>query len=222
MTEKREYIINACNELEPILSKYGFKVMSKGLRYKRSLTKDISQEIKFIIQRYYLIRVSISVHSKKMKKWNIENNISEDDYLFFQYNIGYMTPLQKSKIWEVGQSDVAKKQFHKEILNLIEKYIIPFFNKFNDMDSLVNDLVANGGRWSEYSINELPIRITLVFGNLKQSQMLLNNYCKKNPKILSSVKRNGLDKVIEQNFNLQEFLGAMEFKIAFANGLKII
>ncbi len=168
MTEKRKFAINACSELESFLSKYDFKLISKGLCYKRNLTNDISQEIKFNIQRYSLIRVSLSVSSKKIKKWNKENTFLENGYLFFEYNISNITPLKQDKYWEISTSEIAKKQFIKEITALIEEYVIPFFEKFNNLELFINELIKhNESKWTKYSDNKIPDKLILEKLNIK-------------------------------------------------------
>lgn len=222
MTNERLFAINACKELETSLSLYGFKCYQKGLSYKRKLTKDITQEILFVIQRYNLIRVGISSHSRKMKQWNIDNQFSENGYLYDQTQFSYITPIQTYKTWEIALSDIAKKQFQKEVLFQIEKYVIPFLDKFRDMDVLINDLVMSGGQWSPYEkLSKLPMSVVLAFGSIEQAQLLLDNYCKRNPLIISNVKRKKIDQMTEYDFQFIEFLGADEFKLAFSKGLKL-
>lgn len=223
MTEERQFAINTCKELETAFSKYGFKTLKKGLRYKRKLNKDITQEIYFEIHRYFSIKVSIAVYSKKMKQWNVENNFDDSDCIYFK-QLGYMTPLRTWKTWTINKSDIAKNQFQKEVLHQIEKYAIPFLDKFNDMNLVITDLINSGGKWTEYESDDFiipPIRKILALGTLEQAQMLLDNHSKKNVKVINQVKKHKLDKMTKFDFTHQEFFGAKEFKIAFANGLKI-
>lgn len=181
MTEERQFAINACKELETAFSQYGFKTFKKGLRYKRKLNEEITQEIHFEIHRYSSIKASIAVYAKKMKQWHVENKFDDCDCIYFK-QLGYMTPLRTWKTWAINKSDSAKRQFQKEVLYQIEKYALPFLDQFNDIDSVITDLIESGGKWTEYENDDFlipPIREVLALGTLEQAQRLLDSHAKK-------------------------------------------
>ena len=222
MKPEKEYAITACKELETILSRYGFKTLSKGLLFKRKLNTDITQEIRFQITSNLDIIVHIAVMTEMVKQWNKANyNVEIDTVLTNQ--LGYLTPIQNWKTWIIGKSDIAKKQFQKEVLFQIEEYIMPLFDKFNDINALIEELIENNGSWNKYEkkIQILPIETVLCYKNLDEGQKLLNNFLKENRTYLKLIKQHKLDEMKEFNFKHSEFFGANKFKIAFDKGLSL-
>ncbi len=222
MRPEREFAINACKGLENELMKYGFKFNLKKLLFTRELNEDITQVIHFSITRYFSITADILVCSKKVKKWAKDNYKIKNQSVFGSH-LGYLTPLQTWKSWEVGLSDIAKKQFHKEFLFQIETYIVPLLDEFNTIDLLIKKLIKNNGDWSNYKKGNgsiLPIEFVLVYGNQHEAQLMLDNYLNKYKYYLKLIREYNTE-LNKCDFTTSEFVGATQIKIAIDNGLKI-
>ncbi|MHA7060013.1 DUF4304 domain-containing protein [Aquimarina sp. M1] len=223
MRPEREFAVDACKELESSLSKYGFTTLSKGLRFKRRMNSDITQEILFQITSNLDIIANINVRSKQVNQWN-KKKYNRNSDLIFGCQLGYLTPLQDYKTWCIMKSNTTKKQFQDEVLFQIEEYIIPLFDKFNNTDALIDELTVNHGDWSIYRKNEgerLPIKFVLVYGTKLKAQELLDSYLNKYRYYISNIKESRLTEMKNFEYTVSEFYGAIQFKIALNNSLNI-
>lgn len=222
MRPEREFAITACKELEEKLTMYGFKTLSKELLFKRKLNADIKQEIAFQITSHSDIIVHISISSETVKRWN-KDNFEDESGIMVANQLGYLTPLQNWKTWNIMKSEIAKKQFKEEVLYQIEAYILPFFDKFNDINLLIEELIENNGSWTTYDkkAQVLPIATVLSYKTVEDGQRLLNNFLQENVIYHKQIRRHKFHEMIEFDFKYSEFLGAIEFKKAFKKGLTL-
>ncbi|RLJ81004.1 hypothetical protein [Pedobacter alluvionis] len=222
MRPEKEFAVTACKELEEKLSMYGFKTLSKGLLFKRKLNRDITQEIAFQITSHFDIIVHISISSEIVKRWN-KDNFKDESGIMVTKQLGYLTPLQNWKTWNIMKSEIAKKQFKEEFLYQIEEYILPFFEKFNNINLLIEELIENNGSWTNYDKKGqvLPIEIVLSYKTVEDGQRLLNNFLKENVAYLKQIRKHKLHEMIEFDFKYSDFFGAIEFKKASKKGLTL-
>ncbi len=222
MRPEREFAITACKELEDKLSLYSFKTLSKGVLFKRKLNSDITQEIAFQITSSFDIIVHISISSETVKRWN-KDNFEDESGIMVINQLGYLTPLQNWKTWNIMRSEIAKKQFKEEVLYQIEEYILPFFDKFNNISLLIEELIENNGSWTTYDkeAQVLPIETVLSYKTLEDGQRLLNNFLQENVVYLKQIRKHEFHEMTEFDFKYSEFFGAIEFKKAFKKGLTL-
>ena len=222
MRPEKEFAVTACKELEEKLSMYGFKTLSKGLLFTRKLNRDITQEIAFQITSSFDIIVHISISSETVKRWN-KDNFEDESGIMVTNQLGYLTPLQNWKTWNIMKSEIAKKQFKEEVLYQIEEYILPFFDKFNNINLLIEELIENNGSWTNYDkkAQVLPIETVLSCKTLEDGQRLLNNFLQENFAYLKQIRKHKFHEMTEFDFRYSEFFGAIEFKKAFKKGLTL-
>jgi len=220
MKESRVYTIEACREVLTELG-YGFTVAANGIQAKRILNKDIVQEVYFQITSHCDIIAHYQVSSKKVKKWFEERyQIKRDNITGGQ--LGYITPLQTWKNWHIGNSDIAKLQFKKEVQEQMVNYLIPFFDTFNNINSVILKLCEYGGRWTEYEKGYwfAPVSFVLAYGNVEQAQQMFDKLLMENPSFKKNIIKYKTSENIINIFGVSSFQGEVEARIAFDNGIK--
>jgi len=224
--DTRTIFLNACNEIATQLD--GFKTLEKGQRLKKvSLDKDIYLEIYFQSSfrndsSSIKLLPHISIYSKILKKWQIEQTKNEySQGLIFGNQIGYLTPYNNWKEWNLAGLSYEKSII--EITENIEKYILPIFEIFNSKKIAIEFLKNNGtkfNQWSEDSIS--PLDFFLCFSEKDTTEFFLNNFvnsCPYRGKILKLYEKLETENKIDLNYS--EFHGANTIKLAYMNGLKI-
>ena len=214
MTEIRKYIQEVCRELMDSYSDKGFVILKSGLKTKRKVDKDITQEIWCQITSYHDIIIHFNVQSKKTEKWLKET-------YQMQYagglgtQLGYITPQNTWKSWTIGKSEIAKVQFLKEAKGMIDDYLMPYLDSFYDMPTLIESICQQG---SITKVSIPPVSFVLQYGSIKQVGRLLENFFENNPKIFTNALKN--KKYFEDaSLNTSPFMGAQEIKIAILNNV---
>lgn len=221
MRKERIYAIEACREVCNAISDKGFVVSRNGLSAVRYIDKDIKQEVNFQITSHWDIITHFNVSSRKVKKWLKEKyNITMTTIPELGEQLGYITPRKSWLSWYIGESSIAKTQFLTESVNLINEYLIPYFDQFYDVPHLIDKLCCSGGKISPY-INSYwtpPISFVLCYGGIEKSQELFDTYILLNP----AARKNIMTYKLQTNTGVgyvSAFSGNQELSIAFDNGI---
>lgn len=145
--EKKKYI--TCNErIISRLAELGFKRKNKYY-FIRNLSEDVSQDINFghstqgrVHVKYYAISASIIL--PKILKLAKDMNIYIPRTGFYGSNIGEIMPHPRPNYleWLIGE-DTDEKYDNKIIDSMlfhIEKYALPFLNKYSTPESIVKGI----------------------------------------------------------------------------------
>lgn len=224
MRKERIYAIEACREIGNLLADKGFVTSKNGLSATRLIDKDLQQELYFDVTRHLNITVFFNIKSKKMGKW-LKDKYSINNKIAYGLGnqLGYITPRKSYLSWTIGTSDIAKAQFIKESTELINTYLIPYFDQFSDMPQFIDKLGKSGGRISTYIGHwwVTPISFVLTYGGLDQAQILFDNYVAMNPSVRSKIVENRLntDALKIGLGYVHAFHGSLEISIGFDNGV---
>jgi Domain of unknown function (DUF4304) len=227
--DPKTQFLNACAKMAEKLTPLGFKVGQKGkLLKKTAQDKDLSFAITFEEDRYSSqteVKMSVycTIHSKKTKKWNIEQTKN-------QYDVGMVYYAYLKKL--VGKNDVnwnvATKEVEtstNEIMAAIEQQFLPIFTLFEDSSKAADFLAENGTKFTAFSeIAFYPLAYLICMGYQKQAEQFLNVTISALPKPWQSNIFNlykALPTTENIKLNMAEFAGAGDIKLAFVNGLKL-
>lgn len=224
--DSKVILLNACNEIANQLD--GFTIYQKGKRLKKvSSDKDIFFEITFETSfmnhsSHIMINPSIAIYSKNLKKWQIEH--IKNEYcsgLIYGNHIGYITPLNTWKKWNLAGLSFEKSV--KEIVNNIQKYVLPIFEVFNSKEGAIEFLRNKGTKFNPYCEDSLgPIDFLLCHSDKGTAEIFFNNFIKNSVhkgKIISFYEKLKTEKEIDLTHS--EFLDAGHIKLAFINGFSI-
>lgn len=164
----------------------------------------------------------ISIYSKILKKWQIEQRKNEySQGLIYGNQIGYLTPYNKWKEWNLA--GLSYKNSIIEITESIKQYIFSIFEIFSSKENAIDFLKNNGTKfnlWTEDSIS--PLEFLLCFSEKETAGIFLNNFvhnCPYKGNILKLYEKLKSENDIDLNYS--EFHGADIIKLAYINGLKI-
>ena len=222
MKSEREYIQEACREFNNSFADKGFVASKNGLTAKRKIDKDITQEISCQITSHRGVIIHFNVSSKKMTKW------LKDQYPLkctsvsgLGGQLGYITKQQTWKTWYIGKSDIARNQFLKEASDMITNYLMPYFDAFYDIPSMLKAISNQGSISKEMNSFIPPILFILQYGTIEQAQMALDRYLENNPQIYQTVRKDKAYFDKSNDFFPIPFMWAEQIKIAINNGLSV-
>lgn len=220
MSNERIFATEASRELLMKVDDRGFSISRSGLKTTRTINKDIKQTIEIQITSHQDIIIHALVSSKKVKEWYKAKYGEKKLESIAYFQLGYLTPLNNWMSWHIGLSDIAKEQFVKEASKLIDTYLIPLLDRFNDIDQLVNSLCDNGGKWikqqKDYWI--VPLCFVLVYSDLEKTQVLFDNYLKENPNAKKNIAKHELSSATyNPSAYISSFIGSEEISIVFDN-----
>jgi len=224
--DSKTVFLNSCNAIASQLP--DFTIYQKGKRLKKvSSDKDIFFEITFENSfmnhsSHTMINPSIAIYSKSLKKWQIEHIKNEFcSGLIYGNHIGYITPLNTWKKWNLAGLSFEKSV--KEIVNNIQKYVLPIFEIFNSKENAIEFLKNKGTKFNPYCEDSLsPISFLLCHSNKETAEIFFNNFIKNSGhkgKIISFYEKLKTEKEIDLNHS--EFLDAGHIKLAFVNDISI-
>ena len=221
MSEK-EYIQEACRELNSFFTNIGFIISKNGLIAKRKIDSDITQEIFCQITNYHEVIIHFSVYSKKVKKWLKETyQLENAEVSGLGGQLGYISKQNVWKTWQIGKSDIAKSQFLKEAKEMIDTFLIPYFDTFYNIPSMLDHICYQGGISTQTPIFAPPISFVLQYGTVEQAQILLENYLINNPKQYQSIQRHKTYFDKDTALFPIPFIGADQIKTGINNGVII-
>lgn len=224
MTTERIFAIEACREVLETFIDNDFSVSKKGLKVSRTIDKDIKQEIEFQVTTHHDIIIHYIISSKKIKNWFKEKYSFKREGIITAGQLGYLTPRNDWHTWQIGTSDIAKNQFTAEAKSMIQDYLIPLFERFYDIDRLINDLCQYGGKWSQYTTHfrAAPLCFTLIYGGSEKAQLLFDNYLVETKNCKQNIIKHKLHEIqYNPNIYVSPFVGSEEIVIAFDNGIKM-
>lgn len=218
--------LNSCNEIATQLG--DFKIYEKGRRLKKVASdKDIFFEITFQTgfnnhSSHIMINPSMAIYSKSLKKWQIENIKSEFcTGLIYANHIGYITPLQTWKKWNLAGLSLEKSI--SEIVKNIQKFVLPIFEIFDAKETAVEFLKNKGTKFNPYCEDSLgPLAFLLCHADHDTSELFFNHYIENSinkEKIISFFEKLKTDREIDLNHS--EFVDAAHIKLAFINNLSL-
>jgi hypothetical protein len=152
----REIYLSACENIANVYFPYGFKY-SKSRQHLTLKQKDTEfiYKISFWSSHYnvpgenIVIAVCANILSHKYKRWKLENKNSlnlktkmELNEYICGGNIGNIRKDRKYLKWNIGKIETREKEI-ENIIDNINKLVIPFFQHFNNMDKLAHELEEN-------------------------------------------------------------------------------
>lgn len=109
------------------------------------------------------------------------------------------------------------------IAELINKYALPVFHLFDNIQNAIDFLRVNGTRFNKYAAESImPLDFLIYYAAKEVSEQFFNNFiknCSYKGKIISLYKE--LEVNDDINLNYSEFYGADKVKLAFINKLRI-
>ena len=194
-----------------------FKATKKGQNLKKiSKNKDIIFEISFQSNKYnYSSSVRFSVHfliqSKLMKKANINNGLV--------YGGELESLIDRGRIFRWFELAGASYQSSvNEIIELLQKYIIPICNDFEDTEANIEKILNKKAKSSSL------FYYIYFFAGKEKAEQYFNKFINED-KLKSKYKElyHSLEKLPKESIdvNISEFLGADIVKFAYLNGIKM-
>lgn len=194
-----------------------FKSTQKGQKLKKiSKNKDLTFEIYFQANRHnYAYNVEFSVHicihSKAMKKANLNNGI------VFSGELESLIDRGRGYRW-FQFAGASYPISINEIVALLQEHILPIFADFEDFTANIEKILS---QYSQYF--ELFYYIYFFLGKEK-AQQYFNQFINQN-KAEKRLKGfyHSLEKLPKESIdvNLCEFVGANIIKFAFLNGIEL-
>lgn len=223
----RTIFLDACSEIFNLLEDSGFKMLQKGQTLKKvSVNKDVYFEIYFQSSNRnsnwdITILPHINIYSKNLKDWQIKQTGNQHSQgMVYSNTLGYISPCGYRN-WNVAGMNSILEINH--IADLINKYALPIFNLFEDIQTAINFLKLNGTQFNKHCEKSLmPLDFLIYYAEKVESEQFFNNFiksCSYKGKILSLYKE--LETNNNINLNYAEFYGANKVKLAFINELKI-
>lgn len=223
----RTIFIEACNKIASLLDGRDFKILQKGQILKKiSANKDLYYEIYF--QSSFRncdwdiqILPHVNIYSKKLKKWMIEQ--TKNPYasgIIYSNTLGYISPCGY-KDWNVaGMSGEGEINNISELLN---KYALPIFHLFEDIQTAIDFLKERGAVFNKYTTPSLmPLNFMIYYASREDAEIFFNNYVNNlsyKGRVFSLYKELETSEDIDLNYS--EFVDANRVKLAFVNGLKL-
>lgn len=223
----RTIFIEACNKIVSLLDDRDFKILQKGQTLKKvSANKDLYYEIYFqssFRNSDWDIQIlpHVNIYSKKLKKWMIEQ--TKNPYasgIIYSKTLGYISPCGY-RVWNVagmsGENEI------NNISELLNKYALPIFHLFDDIQTAIIFLKEHGTVFNKYTKPSLmPLSFMLYYASPEDAEIFFNDYVNNlsyRGRIFSLYKELKTAKNIDLNHS--EFVDANRVKLAFINGLKL-
>lgn len=224
----REIFEIGCKKIYDHLVNFGFKSVKKGqLLKKMSSDGEFNYEIYFQSSlRNWSGNISIwphvSVSSNSLKKWQMEKyNSDEESGLVFSTRLENLTPLKnKNTDWNIAQNN--QDNIIPKLCELIEKYVIPVFERFENVDDLLDDISTNSLALNAHfdtRHQNLPIDFLIYYGNIDIAQKSFDNYLKKQ-KLRNNAKR-VYEEMEKTGNNSNQFVTDFTMRRAYLNNLII-
>ncbi|MCJ8345778.1 hypothetical protein MJH12_09575 [bacterium] len=147
---------NSCKKIGDILSKYGFKFSKSSLHCSRkfgefknwicfmSNMNNVSGQLVEVSCFYY-------VTSAKYKKWQLVNGNPDAIGELFTSNPGRDSGIYRDFKWNLANPETRNEKI-SGIVKSIEDFGLTFFDRFNDLDRVCNELVEGSYfDWHEHS-----------------------------------------------------------------------
>lgn len=149
----REIYLSACENIANIYTCYGFKYSKSGTHLTlKQKENEFIYKISFRSSHYNVPGVNIimdvfaNVLSHKYKKWKVDNKIQLglnsvnllDEYICGG-NIGNLRKNRKYLSWNIGKIEAREVEIGS-IIDSINNLAIPFFDCFNDLDKLKQEI----------------------------------------------------------------------------------
>lgn len=225
--DSKTIFLNTCLNISNDLAPFGFKPTQKGQILKKIADdKDMFYEIYF--QSSTLNSASniamlphISIYSKALKKWLLEQFNINNNGLIFTAQLGHITPKNAWTQWNLAglNADVATI----EIVDLIKREVFPIFDIFKTKENAIDFLKSNGTQFNAHTEKSLfPLDFMLRFAKKEDAQSFFTDFvqqCSYRGKIISLYK--ALEIAENINLNHSEFWFANKVKLAFVNGLRL-
>lgn len=217
-----------CQKIADQLSPQGFKSTKKA-QYLRKKSKDGE----FIFEIYFkssrtnwsgsvIIWPYVSVSSLSLKKWqNKKYNSEEESGLIFSTKLENLTPLKnKNTDWNVAVAN--QDNIIPKLCELIKKYAIPVFDRFENIDNLVTDISTNFLVLNEHfdtKHQNLPIDFLMFYRGVDFTQEIFNNFLNQQ-KLKNNAKR-VFEEMKKTGYCTNKFITDITMEKAYLNNLKI-
>jgi hypothetical protein len=196
-TKTREIFLTACAKIAERLSPYGFKPMQKAQTLRKTARhKKVHFDIHFqsSVKNWsgsITLWPYLSIASGELKKWQIQQHQDKNATgMIFATRLENLTPLKnRRQDWNMAVSN--QEQVIPQLCELIIAYALPLFDKFEDTDQVVQDIVANGVAFNEHfdtRHQNLPIDFLCCFGSQQLAQAAFDNYLRQQ-KLTAGAKR---------------------------------
>lgn len=223
----RTAFLEACAEIANLLEDKDFKVLQKGQTLKKvSTDKDLYYEIYFQSSDRnsnwdITVLPHINIYSKKLKDWQIEQTGNQySQGVVYSNTLGHISPCGYRN-WNVAGMSGTIEINH--IAELINKYALPIFHLFDNIQNAIDFLRVNGTRFNKHAEESImPLDFLIYYAAKEVSEQFFNNFiknCSYKGKIISLYKE--LEVNDDINLNYSEFYGADKVKLAFINKLII-
>lgn len=184
-TNTREIFLSACTKIAERLSAYGFKPMQKAQTLRKTTrNKKVYFDIHFqsSVKNWsggVTLWPYLTIASGELKKWQIQQHQDKDATgMIFATRLENLTPLKnKNQDWNMAVSN--QENVIPQLCELIITYALPLFDKFEDTDLAVQDMVANGVAFNAHfdaRHQNLPIDFLCCFGSQELAQAAFDNY----------------------------------------------
>ena len=144
-TPPREILVYTCERIVEPLKELGFK-------YRKSKNDMIKKDNFFTYCIYFQpskygsteFKVHISVLSNDLLKWREQNNSEiQNDCVFWSYLANLSKKDNDCPTYDVS-SLISRENVIAEINNLIQEFALPFFDRFKDVKTLIEDVQQDG------------------------------------------------------------------------------
>lgn len=227
----RETFILGCQKIGQPLIELGFKSFQKGqLLKKPSEDKEFSFEIYFqSLHTNWSGGIALIPHvnllSKTLKEWQKKKYNEENaGGLIFGTRLENLTPLKnKNYNWNVSLNN--QENVSEKLSDLIIKFAIPLFNKFENKKKAVEFIVCNGVKFNEYfntKFQELPIDFLCCYADKISAQKAFDNYLTENKmfvqckRVYNELQASGLTYLTTNKYVMDRM-----FNLAYINNLMI-
>jgi hypothetical protein len=224
----RTIFLEACSEIANLLDDKDFKTLQKGQTFKKvSPNKDLYYEIYFQSSdrnsnRDITVLPHINIYSKRLKDWQIRQTGNQySQGVVYSNTLGHISPCGY-RDWNVAGMSGTIEINH--IAELINKYALPIFHLFDNIQNAIDFLSVNGTQFNKYSQESIvPLDFLICHAEKEASEQFFNNFvknCSYKGKIISLYKE--LETNDDINLNYSEFYGADKVKLAFVNELSLV
>ncbi|MDO4229268.1 MAG: hypothetical protein Q4C98_05590 [Capnocytophaga sp.] len=219
----REIFLKGCNEIAQHFPDFTPKQKGQTLT-KVSENKDLVFEIHFQSSMRNVgstakIIPLVKIYSKAMKKANLPYSAG----CIFDNSLGYLSS-NEYKTWLLGGASFDDTV--KDIVERIEKYVLPIFEQFEDREKLIDFLVENTAKFNKFvNPNDFLLFYYMYFYAGKEKAQIYLNKIIQNDKLKN--KYIGLYKNLLQtpkeniDPDESEFMNAETIRFAYLNDIQI-
>ncbi len=169
----REVYLSVCKSIADYYEQYGFKYSPSGQHMTlKTKGSEFIYRISFSSSHYNIadenvaITVSANVLSHKFKKWQSENKMSLFNKMPSEYigggQIGNLQENAQWLKWNVA-NPLTRHTEIEAIIEHINKFAIPFFNLFTDINLLIQNIKKCGdfyGIWNVVGLTEFLMYVS--------------------------------------------------------------